>query len=125
MQCNRSYHFGLHQVIVLMSVPPGIQGESMVSSRDGCRWEPLKRLVVWTVTSINKGDVIEDTIQFNMSSADKGNNTLNFPVIVQCSGSDRISGIDVNIGMMSKDLLPHQTLEAEVSRTFSLIYRCI
>ena len=139
MNCNRSYQYGLQDMIILMSVPPGIQGESMIASRKECKWDSLKRLVVWTIPKLNAGSVLEDSMQFQMNpnsttftSGTENHVTTsehalspNFPAIVRCTGSDRISGIDINIGMMSKDLQPNQKLEADISRSFTLIHRFI
>lgn len=133
IQCNRSYTFGLHNILILLSVPPGIQGESFTSSRKECQWDSLKRLVVWNIPLLKAGSVVDDWMQFHMTSVPTtGNDTtnpsevsFNFPAMIRCIGSDRISNIDMNIGMMSKDLLPNQKLEADVSRSFTLIHRFI
>jgi hypothetical protein len=112
-----------------MSVPPGIQGESIIASRKECKWDPLKRLVVWSIPVLKSGTVVDDSMKFHMNSAEytsqSGSESPNFPAIIRCTGSDRISGIDINIGMMSKDLQPNQKLEADVSRSFVLIHRFI
>ena len=83
-------------MVVLIAVPPFVQGESVKMSRKGGVWDDMKRTICWTIDKLEPGEVLEIQAQFqsgklqNLAHVD-----LQFPVLVRADVSRLFSGISI------------------------------
>lgn len=83
-------------MVILIAVPPFVQGESVKMSRKGGVWDEMKRTICWTVEKLEPGEVLEIQAQFqsgnlqNLAQVD-----LQFPVLVRADVPRLFSGISI------------------------------
>lgn len=84
-------------MVVLIAVPPFVQGDTVKMSRKGGVWDELKRTICWTIEKLDPGEVLEIQAQFqsgklqNLADVD-----LQFPVLVRADIPHLFSGIHVS-----------------------------
>ena len=97
IRANPSNTEALNNMVILIAVPPFVQGETVKMSRKGGVWDEMKRTICWTVEKLDPGEVLEIQAQFqsgklhNLAQVD-----LQFPVLVRADVPLLFSGIDVS-----------------------------
>jgi hypothetical protein len=93
-------------MVVVIAVPPDMDGENCKMSRKGGSWDELKRTMTWTwcvdslnpgdaMDSLNPGDAIEIQAQFPVLEGSV--KPPQFPVLVKCDYPVLFSAIDLTI----------------------------
>jgi hypothetical protein len=72
----------LTDMVVMIAVPPDVNGSHCKMSRKGGSWDELKRTLTWCVASLAPGEALEIQAQFPM--IEENSRVLKFPVLVQC-----------------------------------------
>ena len=88
--------FVLKDVVIILAVPPEVDGERCRLSRAGGAWEELKRTVSWKVDEIQPGKALEIQAQFPLledANNSPSSKTPRFPVLVRGSYSPLFGGI--------------------------------
>jgi hypothetical protein len=85
----------LEKMVIIMIVPPDVNGTSASMSRKGGLWDDLKRMLSWTHGKLQAGEVIDFRVQFQC--ADLGNEgTSTFPVLTRCDGRSLFSRVELS-----------------------------
>jgi len=88
----------LKDVVIILAVPPDVDGERCKLSRPGGSWEELKRTVSWKVDEIEPGKALEIQAQFPLlEETTKMSKTPRFPILVRCSYKPLYAGIGIEI----------------------------
>lgn len=109
----------VRNVVVLMAIPPDVDGETMKMSINGGTWDPMKRVIVWSWRQLPSGDTMEVQLQFHylggfVEDADK--TPPRFPILVRCDGiMDQLSDIAINVG--GKDESQEGNIESNKEET--------
>eukprot|EP00526_Cylindrotheca_closterium_P016685 CAMPEP_0113630856 /NCGR_PEP_ID=MMETSP0017_2-20120614/16034_1 /TAXON_ID=2856 /ORGANISM="Cylindrotheca closterium" /LENGTH=330 /DNA_ID=CAMNT_0000541341 /DNA_START=1 /DNA_END=990 /DNA_ORIENTATION=- /assembly_acc=CAM_ASM_000147 len=83
----------LEKMVIMMVIPPDINGNSAVMSRKGGLWDDLKRILSWTHDKLHAGEFIDIRAQFQC--ADLGADaTTTLPILVRCDGRSLFSRIE-------------------------------
>ncbi|CAB9504998.1 expressed unknown protein [Seminavis robusta] len=96
VRANPSNTEPLNQMVILVAVPPFVQGETVKMSRKGGIWDEMKRTICWTIDKLEPGEVLEIQAQFqsgnlqNLAQVD-----LQFPVLVRADVPRLFSGIGI------------------------------
>ena len=120
---------------MLLAIPPDVDGETMKMNvsgseegRGGGRWDPMKRVIVWTWDGLECGETKEVQLQFQYlggvvkqqqrrQQQQSGNNgevepaeeeehraMPRFPILVRCDGKmDQLSSIGITVGSGAKN----------------------
>ena len=139
IRSNPSNRCPMSGVTLLLSVPQGIDGETVKMSRKGGVWDPMKRIVVWDVPSLGIGDTVEVQSQFeftsrstekdsegsNLGTVARSQGALHqpkFPLLVRCSVlDDQLSAVGIDIN--NKDEI--STVRVNLERSFRVLHRRI
>ena len=92
IRANPSNEQTLKNLVVLLAVPPDINGEDCRMSRKEGKWDELKRTISWVVPELEKGKALEFQAQFLNDTPER---TPKFPVLVRCDYDQLFSGLRV------------------------------
>jgi len=120
IRSNPSNEERIKNLVVLVAVPPNIDGESMKMSISGGIWDPMKRLISFTECELISGETMEVQLQFEILSSD---GVPKFPILVRCDGEkDQLSDIVIRLGQQTKEgVLESKCLV--VSKSYRLFHR--
>jgi hypothetical protein len=128
----------LSDVAILMVVPLDMNGESVTMSRQGGKWDAMKRTLVWKIAQLAPGETLDIQAQFQCLpeppiegvgyqddmgiSAPGSGGTSSFPVLARCNGNGTFSKIDLNTDFSIEDgtSIP---VELEIERLATVLYR--
>ena len=120
IRSNPSNKQPIKHLIVLVAVPPNIDGETMKISSSGVIWDPMKRLVTYIAPELSSGETMEVQLQFEMLSSD---GIPKFPILVRCDGEkDQLSNIDIQIRGNAADKISDSN-DFILSKTYRLVHR--
>ena len=92
----------LTNMIVIMAVPPDVDGGRCKMSRRGGSWDDLKRTLSWSIVTLDPGEAVEIQAQFPFVDDDEDAAASRdrisgpkFPVLVQCDCSHLFSKVQV------------------------------
>lgn len=116
----------LTNIVIVMAVPPYVQGDTVKMSRKGGIWDEMKRIICWTIPTLNPGEVIEIQAQFqtsgNLPKLDQSD--FKFPILVRCDSNKLFSGIEVSITSTTTDNQSFPlVIKSEVSKTTCILHR--
>jgi len=94
IRANPSNTEALNNLVILVAVPPFVQGETVKMSRKGGIWDDLKRTICWNARKLEPGEVLEIQAQFQSSNHVVGGD-LQFPILVRADVPHSFSGISV------------------------------
>lgn len=83
-------------MVILVAVPPFVQGDTVKMSRKGGVWDEMKRTICWTVEQLEPGEVLEIQAQFqsgNLQNLAQVN--LQFPVLVRADVPRLFSAVNI------------------------------
>ena len=103
IRSNPHLDFVLRDVVIVLAVPPDVDGERSRLSRPGGSWEELKRTVVWRVDEIAPGEALEIQAQFPLVEP-TSSKTPRFPVLVRCSYSTLFCGMEIETADQSQPI---------------------
>ena len=90
----------MKNIIIVMAVPPDVDGENVKTSRKGASWEELKRTLCWSVDTLQAGKALEIQAQFaSLDGGGGGGNSTRvpkFPVLVRCDYPVLFSGLELS-----------------------------
>lgn len=78
---NPNNNANLVDLTILMGVPDGVEGDSLVTQPEGGVWDHTKSSVMWCVSELGSGEKFQLQARFIVS---KPADALNFPVLVRC-----------------------------------------
>ena len=108
IRSNPHLDFDLHDVVIVLAVPPDVDGERCRLSRAGGSWEGLKRTVAWRVDEIAPGEALEIQAQFPLVDPTTLK-TPRFPVLVRCSYSTLFCGMEIETADLSQPILVEES----------------
>jgi len=99
IRSNPANTVSMTRLAVIMAVPPDVNGETVLMSKEGGVWDSMKRLIAWSLEPLEPGHVIEVQCQldFMVPSQDKNRPTPRFPVLIRCDAIDeQFSNVDIS-----------------------------
>mmetsp|Transcript_17285 Transcript_17285/g.24304 ORF Transcript_17285/g.24304 Transcript_17285/m.24304 type:complete len:128 (+) Transcript_17285:121-504(+) len=123
------------RLAVIMAVPPDVNGETVLMSKEGGVWDSMKRVIAWSLEPLEPGHVIEVQCQldFMVPSQDKSRPTPRFPVLIRCDAVDEqfssieLSGIHdptrTTTAATEKSDEPKPPVKINVSKTTRILHR--
>ena len=97
IRANPSNTAALNNMVILVAVPPFVQGESVKMSRKGGVWDEIKRTICWTLQKLDPGEVLEIQAQFQSGNLQNLSDVnLQFPVLVRADVPYSFSGVGIS-----------------------------
>jgi len=121
----------IRNVVLLLAVPPDVNGDTMKMSRKDGMWDAMKRIVVWSEPEMKSGKTFFVQLQFEFFTFESGKNEENypdnippkFPIFVRCDGiMDQLSTIGVDIGSSNDEILSSR-IKVIVFKSYRLYHR--
>jgi hypothetical protein len=94
IRANPSNQFSLYQIMIIMAVPPNMDGESVRLSTPGGVWDAMKRTIAWSIKCLQPGEVVEIQAQFLPMDA-YGQRSATFPLLVRTEYPRLFSAVEV------------------------------
>ena len=94
IRANPSNAETLHRIMILLAVPPNMDGQSVRMSRQGGMWDEMKRTVSWSIHKLDPGEAMEIQAQFLSVGASTPPPSM-FPVLVRCEYTKLFSSVEV------------------------------
>jgi hypothetical protein len=94
IRANPSNDDALTDMVVMIAVPPDVNGSRCKMSRKGGSWDELKRTLTWCIASLAPGEALEIQAQFPLM--EDNSRVLKFPVLVQCQYNFLFSNVAVS-----------------------------
>lgn len=108
----------LVNLTIIMSVPDGVLGETLLCNPPGGVWNASKRIVLWCVSELAGGEKFQLLSIFELENNLKSSFDLEFPVLARC----QCSGVQLsNVALEVHDIPYHYP--AKVSKTLSQRFR--
>lgn len=96
IRTNPNNGHSVTNLVILLAIPPDVDGENCKLSRKGGSWEELKRTLNWRVDSLGPGDALEIQAQFPLlEETEKG---PRFPLLVRCEYPIHFSHLELCTG---------------------------
>lgn len=107
---------------IAMAIPEKVNPSSVVILRGDGEWDELKRMCIWKLPLLNKGESFMVSAQALLRNTPQDEDeTIHFPVMLRCSSSaDQISTVSVDAA--EAEGYP-SSLTANFSRSFRLMHR--
>jgi hypothetical protein len=74
----------LVNLTIIMSVPNGVRGDSLICNPPGGVWNDAKRVVLWCVSELGCGEKFQLQSIFELTDESLNGNDLEFPVLARC-----------------------------------------
>ena len=126
IRANPTNDSSMKNIIVMMAVPPDVDGEHVKTSRKGGSWEELKRTLCWSVDEIEAGKALEIQAQFNlleggnMNTTNNNNRVPKFPVLVRCDYPSLFSSLELSNEYHDEQSIP---IRIKVSTSARILHR--
>eukprot|EP00523_Entomoneis_sp_CCMP467_P012007 CAMPEP_0168717970 /NCGR_PEP_ID=MMETSP0724-20121128/273_1 /TAXON_ID=265536 /ORGANISM="Amphiprora sp., Strain CCMP467" /LENGTH=377 /DNA_ID=CAMNT_0008764461 /DNA_START=8 /DNA_END=1141 /DNA_ORIENTATION=- len=128
IRANPSNNVALTSVVLLLAVPPHIEGRTAKMSRKGGVWDELRRTISWVVPNLEPGAALEIQVQFegpgNDGSQENNQATPRFPILARGDYGESYSSLEVrksDAGRGDAILRPVHTLK--VNRSGRVLHR--
>jgi len=118
-RANPHNNFILRDIVILIIVPPDLDGENITMSRKGGMWDEMKRTLVWNVTKLDPGEIIDMQVQF-MRTHEGGSGESTFPLLAKCNGDTSFSKIDLNSDYNENGVNP---IDIDPERRATILFR--
>ena len=128
IRANPQNTYVLRDFVVLIIVPPGLDGENVTMSRRGGVWNDMKRSLVWNISKLDPGEIIDIQAQFKSTteqegpSGDRFESQHKFAVLARCKGDTNFSKIDLDTDYKEDGSC---TVEMDSERSATILYRKI
>lgn len=126
IRANPQNSYTLRDFVVLIIVPLGLDGENVTMSRRGGVWNEMKRSLVWNVSKLDPGEIIDIQAQFkcntNGGASDRRFESHKFAVLARCKGDTSFSKIDLNTDYSEDGSC---SVEMNLERSATILYRKI
>ena len=128
IRSNPSNKQQVKNAIVLVAIPPDVNGESVKMSIKNGAWDPLKRVIVYKCEDMKSGETVDMQLQFEYLAptldAKEVANMPRFPVMVRCEGfNEKLSSIELKVGGTLDDVKKYYALKLD--KTYKLFHRKI
>lgn len=90
----------LRRIVIMLAIPPHVNGRSGKLSRKGGLWDELKRTVSWTIDEMPPGKALEIQAQFEILEADHNTSmgrSPKFPILVRCEYESLFSSVEIKV----------------------------
>eukprot|EP00584_Thalassiosira_punctigera_P010680 CAMPEP_0172538988 /NCGR_PEP_ID=MMETSP1067-20121228/10277_1 /TAXON_ID=265564 ORGANISM="Thalassiosira punctigera, Strain Tpunct2005C2" /NCGR_SAMPLE_ID=MMETSP1067 /ASSEMBLY_ACC=CAM_ASM_000444 /LENGTH=307 /DNA_ID=CAMNT_0013324599 /DNA_START=62 /DNA_END=986 /DNA_ORIENTATION=+ len=109
----------LVHLTIIMSVPPGVRGDSLKCNPPGGVWNESKRVVLWCVSELGGGEKfqLQSVFEIEEEFLDSLEGDLDFPVLArcQCSGA-QLSDVALEVSNVGSDIFPAEVSKSVVRR---------
>jgi len=108
IRSNPSNELPLMNVVIILAVPPSMDGQSVRMSREGGMWDEMKRTLSWIIKRLDPGEALEIQAQFRATdggAAQFSPDTI-FPVLARCEYAKLFSEVDIQSGVEDKLTIP-------------------
>jgi len=111
----------LEDFSIAVAVPDVVDAQSVEILRGAGQWDELKRLIVWKLTSLNKGESFMVSAQGTLRPNASTTGETRFPVLLRCSyAADQISAVRFEV----KEAEGHPTsLTFHEAHSFRILHR--
>lgn len=82
IRANPSNEHPMTHLVIMLAVPPHVDGRSAKMSRRGGVWDEMKRTISWVVQKLDAGEALEVQAQFESIDGET-DRTPKFPVLVR------------------------------------------
>jgi len=97
LRSNMNNKGNLKDIVLAMSVPPTVIGNTLKVIRGDGQYDTLRRVVKWTLQELPKGESLMVGAHVKVLSTLYSDELPNFPVILRCtSAEDIISSVKVD-----------------------------
>ena len=118
-------------VVIIVAVPPDVDGNSIRMSRKGA-WDSMKRLVTWHEPVLERSKKLDISLQFGLHSSlnpqisySKQPAISKFPVLIRCDAhNDHISDITFDI-LPIEENQTKKILQPNIHHSYRLLHRNI
>lgn len=90
----------LKRVVIMLAIPPHVNGRSGKLSRKGGLWDELKRTISWTIAEMPPGQALEIQAQFEILEGDANNSharSPKFPILVRSEYENLFSSVELKV----------------------------
>jgi hypothetical protein len=126
IRANPQNTYILRDIAILIIVPVGLDGENVTMSRKGGVWDDIKRSLVWSITKLDPGEIIDIQAQFKCNAeggpSERDVESFKFPVLARCKGDTNFSKIDLNTDYNEDGSSP---IGMDLKRSATILYRKI
>lgn len=93
IRANPTNSCPMTKLVIVLAVPPYVQGETVKMSRQGGVWDYMKRTISWGVDKLEPGQALEVQLQFD-SVDGHGGRTPKFPILVRADFHQLLSSVE-------------------------------
>lgn len=116
IRANPSNKHSISNAVVLLAVPPDVDGENCKMSRKGGSWDELKRAMSWYVDFLHPGEAIEIQAQFPVINANESEKGRQFPLLVRCDFPTLFSNLTLTVNDQSSFRINMNSVERILHR---------
>lgn len=120
IRSNPSNQYNLTRIVMMMAVPPHVDGESVKMSRQGGIWDEIKRTLSWFVEKLAPGAAIE--IQAQFSNVEGKESTATFPILVRTEYPVLYSAVQITTDFQDSSCTP---IRMDLNESGRLLHRKI
>lgn len=126
LRANPQNTYVLENIVILIIVPVGMDGENVTMSREGGVWDDMKRTLIWTIPKLKSGEIVDVQAQFKSDEVHSklapgaGFESLKFPVLARCNGDANFSKINMNTDYTEDE---SNAVGLEFERSATVLYR--
>ena len=98
IRANPTNQASLKRIVIMLAIPPHVNGRSGKLSRKGGLWDELKRTVSWTIEEMPPGQAMEIQAQFEILEGENASNLTHspkFPILVRCEYESLFSSVEI------------------------------
>ena len=112
----------LVNLTIIMSVPDGVRGDTLICNPPGGVWNEAKRVVLWCVSELGGGEKFQ--LQSIFELADELRNELEFPVLArcQCTGG-QLSDVALEVSEISNAYPAPAEVSTSIARRFRVYHK--
>lgn len=124
IRANPQNTSALKDLVVLIIVPLGWDGNNVTMSRRGGIWNDLKRSLLWNIRTVDPGETIDIQAQFKTTNPERGasEESQKFPVMARCKGDANFSKITLDTDFREDGSHP---VGIDLERSTTILYRKI
>jgi hypothetical protein len=113
IRANPTNEYPMKNIVIMIAVPPNVDGEKAKMSRRGGHWEELKRTLSWSVNELQPGKALEIQAQFGLLPDAR---EPKFPILVRCDYPALFSSIEVSADAETEGSTPIRMILSPSSR---------
>jgi hypothetical protein len=112
----------LVNLTIIMSVPVGIRGDTLICNPPGGVWNEAKRVVLWCISELGGGEKFQ--LQSIFELADESRNELEFPVLArcQCTGG-QLSDVALEVSEIWNEYPAPAEMSKSIARRFRVSHK--